>query len=293
MRSLPALGIWGTVLALSVAGCMRSSPDRMGISKATPAEQVIHAGDETASVMAGLRLRKAALEALRQSETAGAYLPEPPLGELGTSEGVSRRISDALAQWEEYRAELGSTPYLPGAPGERLSQSGEPAFHGSTTSEGDILAVQRKYSADYLNLRMRIALLESRLAAADTSDQAILKEKLNRTRAELKSVDEACQAEIKKLNHVSSSTNSASSCKSEPQPAAAGDAASSGGSSSSAGALHGLYSPAGPKPGPNGGRPVRAFDEPGYRKILADTCDSLNHAISLLERPQGEPREDR
>jgi hypothetical protein len=72
--------------------------------------------------------------------------------------------------------------------------------------------VQRSRVADYFNSRLRVALLESRLAAADESERGTLSSRLSRAKSDLEALEEACRAEAQ------SRTGSREVAVSKPQP---------------------------------------------------------------------------
>lgn len=56
-------------------------------------------------------------------------------------------------------------------------------------------AVRRRHSTEYVNLQIRTAVLETRLATADEAERKLLSAKLEQVKAEMRIVDAACKEE--------------------------------------------------------------------------------------------------
>src|SRR3990172_241101 len=103
MRVLPVSGICVIGLAICISGCGRSKSARTSYAADVKPMDMRFAGKtkNTASLLADLRHKKAALEALRQSGAVGRETGDPAANPTGASEKIARRICDNLAEWDK------------------------------------------------------------------------------------------------------------------------------------------------------------------------------------------------
>lgn len=205
MRSLPIIGLWAAAVMLWPAGCGRNESALVNTSEVkSPARWWVESASRFGSARADVRRKRADVEAARKisGEEPTVALSHTKPGK--TSREIARRIADTLEEWESYQGELSAEP-------QRQIRNGEYPPNGRTkvaaiariedeAEQADpqsVMAARRRHSAEYLNWQIRVALLESRLAAAGESEGRILSGKLEQARAALKAVDEACQAEAK------------------------------------------------------------------------------------------------
>ena len=218
MRVLALFGIWAVAVIVCATGCGKGESARIDISEARPSAKQWGGADRTASVMAGLRRERAALAALRHGDAdlgSADRFTEP----TGASEEIARRISNASAQWREHWTGLASAPRVQRT-GVEYSSANTALEPGTEQAESlDVPVMQHRHSKECLNWRMRVALLESRLAETTGSEQGILGVRLEQARAALKAADEACEAEMKAQTAASGVASPAASA--EPGPTGA------------------------------------------------------------------------
>lgn len=272
MRIQPAIGLLAVALTICLPGCSKNKLAAIDISAVRSAgRQTTRADNRTDSLMGDLQRERTLLEALRHD---GIKLNvDRNIGTSKAARDIADRISDRLADWDVYRTELSTSSRLQSAP-EKSAQWTE--ANGEQIKAQDTSAIRRKYSADNINLHMRIALLESRLAAANEHDKKLLGEKLSQTKAALDAVDEAYQAEIKQLERTAEES---------PKPTPTIEVVSAYEHSISP-RMRNFYSNA--EPVMSGARLVSTSSDTGYRKTLANTCNSIDQALLLLRRSKAD-----
>ncbi len=112
----------------------------------------------------------------------------------GVSADIEREMADARAEWEARGREMRSDLAVLPASSELGARADSKASDLLVTDR--MLAIERKYAPRYLNCRIRIRLLESRLADASGAPKDVLLRKLELAKTELAAVDKAYAAEI-------------------------------------------------------------------------------------------------
>jgi len=222
MRILALFGIWAAAVIMCATGCGKGESARIDIWEARPSVEPWGDAHRTASAVAGLRRERAALAAVRPGDAdlgSTDRFTEP----TGASEEIARRISKASAEWREHWTGLASAPKLQST-GVEHSSANTALEPGTEQAESlDVPAMQHRHSKECLNWRMRVALLESRLAETSGSEQGILGVRLEQARAALKAADEACEAEMRAQTAASEVADAPAS--EEPGPTGTGESA--------------------------------------------------------------------
>ena len=104
---------------------------------------------------------------------------------------IERDMAEMRAEWETRSREMTSVSSVPPSSAELNWQSA-----GPKPVTDRMLEVERRYAPRYLNCRIRIRLLESRLVDASGPPRDALLRKLEDAKAELAEVDKAYTAEI-------------------------------------------------------------------------------------------------
>jgi|GEM_PF-5102569 len=107
---------------------------------------------------------------------------------------IEREIAVMRAEWETHRG-IVSADSAASAPSE-LGQQTADSRRDDIQVTDRMLAVERKYAPMYLNCRIRIRVLESRMADASGSALDALRGKLEQARRELAALDKARAEEI-------------------------------------------------------------------------------------------------
>ena len=283
MRIQPAIGLLAVALAICLPGCSKNKLAAIDISAVRSAgRQTTRADNRNDSLMGDLQRERTLLEALRHDDTR--LNVDRNIGTSKAARDIADRISDRLADWDAYRIELSTSSRLQSTPEKSAQWTAPTEANGEQIKAQDTSAIRRKYSADNINLHMRIALLESRLAAANEQDKKLLGEKLSQAKAALDAVDEAYQTEIKQYES-SVEVSPESTPIIEAGSANAADQRPAGEYSISP-RMRNFYSNA--EPMMSGARLVRTSADAGYRKTLADTCNSIDQALLLLRRPKAD-----
>lgn len=119
------------------------------------------------------------------------------IGSNKTYREVENRIASNRDAWVKYCANPVELSGEKGDAGLLIDTSITPAKPNmAVTDQAEIDRVNRKYSAELFNARLKILLLEERMTTADSDRKKLLNEKLNDAKAQLASVENACKAEI-------------------------------------------------------------------------------------------------
>jgi hypothetical protein len=275
-RVPPILVICAVVSALCLAGCSLSRPG----SENAPEFEISERGPGVDAAwvdrtVAELREERAGLRALLSAADRQTDPETAPVSQA--AEEIARAFRESLADWQAYRAELGSARLL------TVDKESEPELQGPAASEKtvgseELLVIQRKYSAARLNAQLRVALLESRIGI-ESPDSGPLKQKLETARAELKAIEDKCRREMEERTPAGNPADTREVSgpgdmpgSREPQEAPAGDG-------EDAAILRELCA-----------RQTRVPARPAENAIgtllharVASTCDALDHTIELLE----------
>lgn len=108
---------------------------------------------------------------------------------------IERDMAEMRAEWETRSREMTSVSSVLPSSAELNRQPAGPKPEDIRVTDG-MLEVERRYAPRYLNCRIRIRLLESRLADASGPPRDALLRKLEDAEAELAEVDKAYTAEI-------------------------------------------------------------------------------------------------
>lgn len=121
----------------------------------------------------------------------------------GNSSGVFAAVTDRILanvnEWNDYRSELASG-IIDRRQVAELEKPLTPSLPVEDMSVEEVVIPEYSDSTDYLNWRMRVALLESRLKAASSeSDKSILRAKLEKAQESLKDSESIFQKPVSKI----------------------------------------------------------------------------------------------
>lgn len=274
MRVPWVIFIWA--VAICLAGCARNESVRVDIREVEPSgKHLISEVRDDAPFIAELQREKAALRAIRNGSVKGSSIgkEQPPAASLE----ITRRISNALREWKEYQAESAATERLPEINTTKTGSSGSVPKQISLIETVD---VQRKYAVAYTNARLRVDLLQSQVAAHP--EDTMLAAKLDRAKAELKSVSDDREAEIRNKLQSSVVTNTEPANENHaPKPGTADTSRSFDETDRLIETrLQKLCSSAASRTSFIGADTVN-FGHVGY-KTLDDTCASIDRTVSHL-----------
>ncbi len=126
------------------------------------------------------------------------------------SDEISRRIAEDRKGWEEYHTDASSQPQLRRSGATPTSAEENPAAEGKHTSRLVISpAVRRRHSAEYVNLQLRIAVLEARIASAGDSERKTDTLKLEKAKADLRAMETSCAEETQATANAEPSSEGA------------------------------------------------------------------------------------
>ena len=192
------------------AGCGKNRSAWVGIDELkTPARPSVQAGrlDYAGSgINRGLRLGGWKSTAIRADSAQ--------TGKPATDE-ITRGIAKHQKDWEEYRSELAAQSRVQGS-NATITAAVEKRPPAADKLDADSLvspAVRRGHVAEYVNLQMRIAVLEARLASAKESEQKLVAVKLEQARSDLRAID---AASVKESGSSADMGTSAEGVKIEP-----------------------------------------------------------------------------
>ena len=208
MRLWPLLGILAAMPAIT-AGCGKNRSAWVGIDELkTPARPSVQAGrlDYAGSgISRDLRFGGWKSTAI-QADSARTGKP--------ATDEIARRIAERQKDWENYRAWQSARPRTHEPDPVGAASVEEPPPAAKYDSESLIsLAVRRRHSTEYVNLRMRIAILEARLASAGESEQKTVAAKLEQAKSEMRAID---AASVKESSSSADAGTSAEGVKIEP-----------------------------------------------------------------------------
>lgn len=126
-------------------------------------------------------------------------------GEIGFSDTgkeisheIYHRISVNHAGWADYGNEICVLPMDDKTDTSDLTGQSLCILPSPVDSRGEEVArIRKKYSAAYFNARLKISLIEARLASADGEKKKLLEDKLSAANDELASLDRTCENEIR------------------------------------------------------------------------------------------------
>jgi len=195
MRLAPVLGIcWLAAVALLIGwGTWKAVPKAHQVSPAKAPSTVKSTGRAVPAFgrSHGIPIAHLRDSDIRRIRTDGNNEFEAP--DAGAE--IERDMAEMRAEWETRSREMTPVSSV-------LPSSAELNRQPAGTKPEDIritdrmLEVERRYAPRYLNCRIRIRLLESRLADASGPPRDALLRKLEDAKAELAGVDEAYTAEI-------------------------------------------------------------------------------------------------
>ena len=199
-----AFGVCTIAVTFFLAGCGKTGSSWVDTQGTKPPSGWIVSAELTA-VGNAAEHRRTPATGLRQWRAGLAEAgPVHPARSAGASDEIARRIGDDLTEWEDSRAETASSPQA------HTSNAGpttapQPTASDAGSGQSDlpyVLAARRKHSTEYLNARLRIAVLEARVSSADESERKVVTARLERANADLKAIDALCreEASISKAN---------------------------------------------------------------------------------------------
>lgn len=181
-------------MILGFGGC--SYMRGMHIASPVPRRQVVWRAYnlyDDANLIMDLELKRNALANLPTYAQQTKVFREPLLIDYG----VVRQVSEFCNAWDSYVTEMNSAGLLPYDKADTCSSSYYITDNFSEPTE--VQEIRRKYSAAYFNARLRVELLQSRIANSDESYRAVLVEKLQNAQIALDTVDRTCRAEINEV----------------------------------------------------------------------------------------------
>ncbi len=197
MRILPAFVICVVAIVLWLAGCGKDRAARIEAPETKPPDRWWVESADRLSSTAATQHKGAAREALRRKNSGEQAIPVPAARPPRAWEEIARRAGNTFREWEDYRLELATAVRPHTTTSEAAADIADKEHGGERVDLQNAMAAKRRHSAEYFNWQIRVALLESRLAAASESERTILGEKLERAKAALRAVDEICEAEAR------------------------------------------------------------------------------------------------
>lgn len=216
MRILPAFVIYGVVIVLCSAGCSKDRAARIEAPEAKPPDRSWVESADRLSSTAATQHKGTAWEALRRKSSGEQAIPVPAARPPRAWEEITRRAGNTFREWEDYRLELATAVRPHTTISEAAVGIADKEHAAERVDLQSAMAAKRRHSAEYFNWQIRVALLESRLAAASESERTILGEKLERAKAALRAVDEICEAEARSSSELEKEASSKPSDAAEP-----------------------------------------------------------------------------
>lgn len=197
MRSLPVLCILAVVVMVSVSGCDKSRSAWVGIEELKPPKEPNIRAGQLSFPGADIRSHAVDVEAQRWKSLPDQHKTDAGAASRGASDEIGRRIDGSAKDWKEYIDRLSSQPLIYESD-TKPAQSTDGAGP-ATGREDDVAlispAVRRNHAEEYVNLQLRIAILEKRMASAGEPEQKSLAAKLEQAKAEMKALDAVCKEE--------------------------------------------------------------------------------------------------
>ncbi len=194
MRLAPALGVWWLAAVAVLAGCSTRTavPDaaRVLTARTPPASEMANRGSSV-SVPAGARVRVPHIDEsdLRRDPAIGSIAVGSDV-----TDDIAREMAAMRSEWVVRSRDVTSNE--PKAPDRSVPDPKSPPHASSDVRVTEVMiAVERRYAPEFLNGRIRIRMLESRLRDANGAARDSLLRKLEQARADLAAVDAAYQKE--------------------------------------------------------------------------------------------------
>ncbi len=199
MCKMAMLVLLASILAICISGCNKQSDSAFIPMKDMQGPHVFGISDRNRMRAPALESQHSVPNMLPQNGIKKVRKIGLTVNHAGVSDEIAGRICGTRSGWEAYHTGMTSA--------RRRNPVGKPrsqpvvvkdadSFHAVSAEE---MAIQRKYSDSTLNCRLRIQLLESRYESSSGSVRDKLNKQLGQLRADLKSIDDACQSELDSL----------------------------------------------------------------------------------------------
>lgn len=186
MRLVPLVGVFAAILIVLTAGCGRNGTTWTGIREVRP----------PANVPFGTVRSMQAAKPLAVVRATGGKLGDILMPAHPVADEITQKIADNRAYWNDYQSGLCEQPRIFES-GTREAVEPTPVLAPPPLKpEPEIApAVRLKHRDEFVNLQLRIAVLESRLAASGETGNQELTTKLEDAKERLRSLNAQCVAE--------------------------------------------------------------------------------------------------